>query len=418
MTKHRRKSPRPREWDNGTHRRSFLHHLIRAVPVIVIFTALTLVLESRGWFRGFETAMLDTWLILKQAKKPAYVKIVGITNDDYKDLFRGQSPLDNSILRELLRAIAMGQPRVIGVDLDTSSSNLAFEELSHDTSTAWPTIVWARDAILSGEKIQPLDFLGGRHSGAPSGIAALPQDSDGIVRRYRRIFQAHHGAIDSFPWAVTKAWCASLATPHTGPVVTPNNVCGKVGPDSTEADGLKENVILNFAGDRYEFGNFPNFLSASVVLSLSTKPGWQSQGLFKDKIVLLGGVYRAARDVHVTPIGAMDGVQLMGHAVESELQGGGIRDVKKWLLLSFDVLGSVIIVYINYACSRRPGLALLLSLAAIPLIAFGASFCTYWTLAYWANVAPTLIAVFIHQLYDHGRQYLKLYEHFRTAPAR
>ena len=61
---------------------------------------------------------MDTWLRLKAPQEARDVVIVGITDDDYKDLFGSKSPLWSYPLGALIRAIASGGPAVIGIDLD------------------------------------------------------------------------------------------------------------------------------------------------------------------------------------------------------------------------------------------------------------------------------------------------------------
>src|SRR5438067_540859 len=96
-------------------RRSFWHHLLRAFPVFVGVTLLTLALEYAGWLRGFETTALDTWLRLLRPIKPQFVCVVAINEDDYLRIFGGKSPLDPRSVMTLIRAIVEGQPAVIGV---------------------------------------------------------------------------------------------------------------------------------------------------------------------------------------------------------------------------------------------------------------------------------------------------------------
>ena len=58
-------------------------------------------------------------------------------------------------------------------------------------------------------------------------------------------------------------------------------------------------------------------------------------------MVLLGGLFHAARDEYTTPLGRMAGVQLMAHAVESELQGGGFRWPREPVMLLLNIAGGI-----------------------------------------------------------------------------
>ena len=135
-----------------------LRRLIGALWVNFLFSALTFVAAEAGWLRGMETAVLDAWLHLSERLRPSHVVIVSITEEDYRELFHRSSPLDSGILLNLLKAIAAGRPSVIGVDLDTADIAL---RSAHDPefSRSWPTIVWARDAVVEGSRIEPLPVL-------------------------------------------------------------------------------------------------------------------------------------------------------------------------------------------------------------------------------------------------------------------
>ena len=128
--------------------KSFRRHLVRALPVFLSITVLTLVLEHAGWLRGFETAALDTSLRLIKPITPRFVQIVSINEDDYVHIFEGRSPLDAEKVTSLIEAIAEGDPRVIGVDIDTSDPQwkpLAPKLVASLRQRA--SIVWEREAI-------------------------------------------------------------------------------------------------------------------------------------------------------------------------------------------------------------------------------------------------------------------------------
>ncbi|MEK6300316.1 MAG: CHASE2 domain-containing protein [Acidobacteriota bacterium] len=363
---------------------SSLKRLFRPAIIIVVVSLITLGLEEAGWLRGFETAALDTWLRLKAPLPVNELIIVGITNDDYRDLFDDTSPLKPEKLDLLLDAIARGGPKVIGVDIDTSSRK--FWELQPREK---PPVVWAVDAILQTEgKLEASAALGGKLSpGKGTGIAALPQDSDGVVRSYRRVFATAPEPVPSFPWAVVTQY---------------REVEGHPAAAADEHD--TEDVILNFSGYRYSFSS----LSAKQVLELSDGEGWSNNGPLGGRIVLLGGRYRAARDEYVTPLGPMAGVDLMAQAIASELRGGGIGHANKLLMLLLEIIGGACLVFLNRSFSL--GWAVLLSCVGVPVLALAGSFFAFSSLAYWANFVPILVSVLIHELYERAREHWRMYE--------
>jgi CHASE2 domain-containing sensor protein len=390
----------------STHR-SFWRHLLRAFPVFVVVTLLTLALESAGWLRGFETTALDTWLRLRKPIKPKFVCIVTINEDDYLRIFGRKSPLDPKTVTTLIRAIADGKPAVIGVDIDTSDPE--WQSVVRDVQRLSPgqtPIVWEQEAIGEEEPLKPVSVLGGADvTPRPlSGISGLFQDWDGVVRRSRRYFSAKGErdgqieAVDSFPWAIVKAFCQTFPKANR----LPSQPQQAMQQEIRSGRKIERERLLNFSGDRYEFPTY----SASFVFTAHQPDWWKDKSPFRGKVVLIGGSYRAGRDVYMTPSGMTSGVQLMAQVVESELQGRGIAQLNKFLMILFDFAAWIALVAVYYFC-RLP-VALWLSILAIPLFSLAGSLFAFSSLAYWADFAPVVLGVLIHQLYDHAQEYRRL----------
>jgi CHASE2 domain-containing sensor protein len=130
-------------------------------------------------------------------------------------------------------------------------------------------------------------------------------------------------------------------------------------------------------------------------------------GPLTGKIVLLGGLYRAARDEYLTPVGPRAGVELVAQSVESELSGGGVRTTNEALMVALEILGGVLMVYVY---SRfRLGTALVASMVGIPFLALVFSFTSFSSVGRWASFIPTMVAVLLHQLHHHAVEYRRLY---------
>lgn len=370
----------------------------RTAIVIVAVSLVTLVLQRLGLLDHFETAGLDAFNILKPVRDPTDIVLIGIQDTDYFDptLFNGTSPLNCATVRRILHAIADGQPALIGVDLDTSASS--FSCLSAEPS--WPPIVWVEDAVWTPEskRLSVIPAVGGTtgltRSGTDSaGIGALPEDSDGVIRRYYRELPLDTGQMAaSFPWAVIQAGCGKHC----------QRCC-----EARERAGTTEALRLNFAGERFNFEP----LSVRHVLDASGSSGsggWHDSGPLVGKIVLLGGTYRAARDVHATPVGPMNGVQIMAQAIESELHGGGIRAVHEGLMFAFDLLLGSLLALLHYRLHDRTTLALAISLLLMPLLCLLASYLVFSTLGLWFNFAAVVVSVLIHQLHTRASENQRL----------
>jgi hypothetical protein len=386
----------PRE-KAGTAPRLFWKHLLRSLPTIFVIAAATFALDRLGFLDHFETAGLDTFNLLQSGKEATDVVLLGINDEDYEDkqLFSGTSPLRCETVQKIIEAIATGRPRVIGVDLDTSSPQFACLQIPDD----WPPIVWAEDGIWDEKakgfvEVRCLAGNGPARNRDEYGLARTPLDrSDGIARRYRRELPLKNGGhIPSLPWAVLQAAAGAG--------------CQKCQSAIDHAPHEPERgLVLNFAGRR-----FADPLSVRYLLQIADTPGWRENGPLKDKIVLLGGYYWQARDSLVTPIGSVPSLNIVSQAIETELRGGGIRPFNEAVAVVLDILGGILIVFINYRFHDRLGVALLFSLLAIPFVSLIGSFLAFSTLALWFNFVPVAISALIHEFYDHAREYQRLRE--------
>jgi CHASE2 domain-containing sensor protein len=348
---------------------------------------LTSLAEHAGWLSGFETASLDTMIRLRTGALARHTVIVAIDETDYASAFQGRSPLSPSTLEEILVAIAKGAPAVIGVDLDVEP--LA----AHGSGSAgieWPPVVWARtpgpDPAGHGGSAGALE------SGAPAGLALFPQDGDGIVRRHRRIFPEYEldgRPASSLAWAVTKAYCERSGAR--------SEALGCRELEVSEATD-SEDLVLNFAGDAYRFPR----VSVRDVLQASRGDAWSSRGPLTGRVVLVGGTYYAARDEHVTPVGRMSGVELVAQAVESELQGTGIRERNAAVMLALELMGGFLVVWVYQRFGTRLGFYV--SIIAIPIAALVFSLLSFYSFSRWASFVPVLFGAWIHELYARGSE--------------
>jgi CHASE2 domain-containing sensor protein len=363
--------------------------------VIVVVSVATWALEHAGFFDRFATPWLDSFNVLQQPKDPSDVVIIAINDTEYMSMFGGTSPLPCEPLRDILSAIAAAKPLVIGVDLDTAASP-HFDCLRADDT--WPPIVWAAEAIPKDGTLSAIPvFTESRPARTLDviGIALVPQDGDGVIRRHQRLFSMAGGAsAPSFPWAVIEAGCG-LSSP------TCETCCHATREAANDSE---KSLRLNFAGERFAFRP----LSVQPVLEGSTSAGWSAQGLLTGKIVVLGGYYRQARDAQLTPVGNLSGVQIVAQAIVSELHGGGIRPVNEGVAIALDVLAGFTLFFINASMRSRPVKAFLLSIIVIPLFCFFGSLAAFSTLTRWVNFVPMVASVLIHQTYEHLREFERL----------
>ncbi|MGO9600628.1 MAG: CHASE2 domain-containing protein [Isosphaeraceae bacterium] len=386
---------------------------------LVLISLFVLLLEHWGWLAGFENTALDSFLLASRSRPSKDIYIVDITEDDYRDMFRSRSPLNAAEIQRILTLIQQAGPSVIAVDLDTSSSEYGNANL--------PDAVWARDVLSDCEQdanveatdkerphpeakgLRRLRFLGGHFSETEksgriettprSGLSLFPLDRDGVVRRYRTAYfsdqadppSSRKGLVDSFPQAVLieykKAKRAngqkpgeSLRTTHETPSAT---------------DHGEEGLILNFSGDRYDFPR----MSLRQLKQAAEKPFWSKSSPLRGRIVLVGGTYRAARDLYFTPVGPRHGVEITAQAIQSELSGGGVRPLNHGIAILVDLLAGIGLIWLNQ--TFHGGFVLLINALFIMVTSLLGSYLAFDAFVYWFNFTAVLVSLWIHVLWEH-----------------
>ena len=423
--------------------RKFAHHYLRAFLWIVILTVVVHFMEVSGVLKGFEMAGLDTFLRLHSRQMSTRVLLVEINDEDYKDphLFAGKSPLNNEQLLRLVSTVQSYHPAVIGMDFDTSSEEWCAADASALATVLPPTtsarsapaapVVWAEIPQNVEEAMKLSPVLGGTLQQEDFvGIPRFPVDSDGLVRRYESEFRVT-GSLESCPKQSslphTLEKPAAFETKHSDAKHAGDSMaslarailhhaCGDpaINCSSLHA-GLHHPVIFNFYGDRYRFPIIQSreFIGPSAE-ALAAEPSVRARrtDLLKDKIVLIGGKFSAARDVYMTPLGEMAGVELIALAIESDF-GGGIRETQKWLEKLADLVVGSLIVFVYFYYRRRPRFALMLSLVGVPLVATAFSLLLFRTAAYWFNFMPIIIGMVLHQMLELSESSGELQEEVR-----
>jgi CHASE2 domain-containing sensor protein len=415
---------RPRE----NRRRSFSltefgRHLLKAFRWTVFLMVAVHIMEVSGALKGFESAGLDTFLRFHSRKMSDRVVIVEITDQDYEsqDLFQGKSPLKRELLADLVSSIQIYDPAVIAMDFDTRSKDwcqlnpaLPANILPEKSNSPPHPVIWAEIPANIEEPLHLTPVLGGRLLDPRYvGIPRFPVDSDGLVRRYEEEFSVTGSLQDCssepvHPTDIPEGEQHLSATgardifPSFARAIL-DQACKRGVPCSSLRQERHEPVIFNFYGDRYRFPIIQSheFIGPAAAKSLPESNDLHAQrtALFHNKIVLIGGNFSAARDIYMTPLGPMAGVELIALAIESDF-GGGIREAQRWYEMFADFFVADLIVFLYYYYRRRPRVALLTSLFGIPLLAAFFSWLLFQSVAYWFNFMPIIIGMVLHQMLE------------------
>jgi len=347
----------------------YIHRFRKESFVILGAMSISLLLGTFSIFRKLESPSYDLYARFSATKKLSDIAIVCITDNDYRQVFYGRSPLDPQKLKAVIDAIARGNPRAIGVDIDTSSPE--FQKLIH--SRAWPPIIWARNTVFSNRegKHHLFNVLGGQ-SPPYSGVISFKVDPDKTLRTYTDYVNTSAGSFPTFPRAVVSA----LANDNT-----------------TRASKMYEELLIKFsmgtnAPNRYK-------LPASMVLGLSEGEGWMKEGPLTNRIVLLGGDYNAS-DEHLTPLGWMLGVEVLANIVETEMGGGGMRPPNKYLLMVLAAMNAIILLVLFNVLRLRH--ALLVTIISTPILSLGCSYLLSGSFFHWVYFTLIILFVLTHLL--------------------
>jgi CHASE2 domain-containing sensor protein len=363
-------------------REGFWKRLLRALPVLLLTLLLTLLLIRGDTLHEFAADSQDLLTRLSAPTKDSRVAVVMIGDAEYEKEFNKDGALNPAKLQELIGALAKGNAKLIAVDIDTSDAryrNYQFNE--------FPTpIVWVRGVydLLPEVLPTPREVLGGQKpelNNAPHSGLPLLYDVNHVTRLYQRITQTTEGDQLSFPWAVAT---------RIDPLLT------------AQRQVTTDHLMINFPAAPSEE------LSASQILAVANDPIWPRNDKIRNKIVLIGVSYEG-QDRHETPLGNKHGVYNMAAAIETELDGGGIKQPSEFTFLPLWILQSLglIILFgyfplhlafwknLGWSMALVAGSSVLCSLIAM-LVAPGPKINS--ALVYLVYFLPVGLFVFVEQL--------------------
>lgn len=268
--------------------------------IFVVLGSLALLVVYPSTYRSVSRWIDDVTAQLCPGKILDDIVVIDITASDLEKHFeRAHNPLNPKVLHTIISKIASANPKVIGVDIDTSHTVFAqFPKIDGKSRIIWVRQAtadtdhpgqWILDKVLGGgnEDVQALWGLG----------FLIEDPDDGKTRSYQLAFEVSPGKqLPTFPSVLAKMYLQSKQLRYR------------------ESNPTMPRVI--------EFRDPQGRASLDVSLVLADPPdGLPWRRYVKDRIVLLGGSYDHA-DWHQTPLGEMAGVQIIASALETELNGG------------------------------------------------------------------------------------------------
>jgi CHASE2 domain-containing sensor protein len=384
---HRPKNARGARRDKHRHafKKFSVARLYRLLGVVFLAIVFTYALSRLGTLHGLERLILD-WEMGARSRVTNDMVIVQISDREYDEIFGGRSPLDPVTLGNLVGALARSNPKVIGVDIDTSHP---FRDLKPDPT--WPVVIWERDLLHAAgkEEIEPADILGGQDPSlnAGSGIPALLDDpEDKVTRLYSRCLGTKAGPTPSFVFAVAQAF-------RDGNTVRLGSLCRDGATSQTPFFIRYSDMWTSMPAEQVRFR------------SDTIANGGQEQIIpqLREKLVLLGGTYRDF-DRHFAPVGTLPGVFVLANAIATELSGDAVQAYPRWVLLLLELSAASVLVLVIELFDFSLRNILLIGLPIVIFVSLIFSAAAFHSFSRITAFAPTLFAVLIIEVIDHLRR--------------
>jgi hypothetical protein len=354
--------------------------LARIVLIVLAITFVTQILEFNGWLQSAENKVLDLVLANRSTGQPDVVTLE-IDDQSYKDCFGNSSPLKPEML---LQTVNM-------VDKTTAATAIGIDVLTDDDFYAsvvqdeWQKEFWIADGPSES---QPLSLWGWLVGGATAltvrpdkvlgrepqlspdhvfwGIPVFPADEDASIRRtYQRVCVNGDAGVP----LCMPAWALTLAQRYC--VASKNCKLDEIPDEARESKPL----FIAYGGKPIERFQFRDVFRCAA----TTPPAPEKEGsscgprgpecpkplqegslanvfrsAVKDKIVLIGGAYRAARDTYQTPLGPIPGVVINGYVIRSQIEGNFLPEENRAVAIGIDFLAGYLLAAIKLRWKKVP----------------------------------------------------------------
>jgi CHASE2 domain-containing sensor protein len=253
----------------------------RKLAVLVTAIPIFAGLEAIEALQKVEPRVAPLIAALRSADRDEDVRLVMIGDDDSATWFNGARKVSPADLGRLIRAIAGYQPRVLGVDFDTSAPE--FKVLANEDFKI--PIIWARSGTQSmiNQKLYASPVLGGMENVRSAVVELLNDNGGNQFRVYQQWYVTDREPICFLPAALMGVGCPPPTKDMTDP---PRRYLIQYHQRTTPIVQLED--IMH--------GRYPDLL--------------------KNKAVLLGCAY-GGLDEWKTPLGWQHGVELLAQISET-----------------------------------------------------------------------------------------------------
>jgi CHASE2 domain len=324
---------------------------------------------------------------------PLFCKVIEITKAEYKKEFKETSPLEPLTLQAIINNLLLFKPAVLAIDLDTSHPLFASYPPPSD-STA---LIWGRPGSQSGNSVDP-EAIWGQPTIEParSGITLYSRDLDGRYRVFVRSVPSGSRRLDTLHWATVKAYCD--AAREIQPVNGRPQICSLIEQQPNISLQPLRPLFRDYRARPYTLSD----VFSSLPIAKSQFPPPPENNMLRDRVVVLGGAYEE-HDRHLTPIGPLYGVEIIGELVEAELRGDQVREFPEWARYSFKAIIGLLILGVYVLWGHRPLRALLLSVGLLGALVLTASLAVFYFGSFWIDAGAFCVALVIEHTIESAK---------------
>ena len=395
-------------------RRRLLELWIVGIAVSLGVTAAS----ALGYLDAAQTRSLDLLIRLRAPARVSDVVIVAIDDAAFAALGHRQ-PLSRGYIAKVIRGVQRSGAAVIGLDIDLSSATSAAEDTALATAIGqFSDRGLSRVVTVATEPPAPGPLGRSDLQGAVLyGVAEMPEDSDGVIRRTGLVIRRDFGLEPSFGLAVLarmggldqRALERAIGG-HQGlrlPVLRPGGGWQAAGePIDIQPDVFRR---INFVGPRATFLTFPSGTFASLGEAGSQVP---AESPLRGRVVLIGATFEDSRDFYMTPRGKLSGVEIHANVIHMLATRSFIQPMG-WLL-SFGLQVLLVLIAGVLLTVLNPLAGTIICLVGAVAIGLPASYLIFERGHYWLDF---MLPVFATRVLGWGVDLLDR-PHFRRVIGR
>ncbi len=426
-------------------------YFVRAILVGLAISTTVTTLAWVGYFRPYQNPMTDLLHFITQ-NKANDVALLFITDEEYKEGFRGVSPLSRGRLAETVNLLVKLKARVIALDCDlsdpSSEDRMLADAFDRASAAGIPIVLVGNVKAIEDKPLaenNPLSDLRpytdeslhttgdgfilfeGISPGAQwvgktiYGGTFFRLDSDGVFRMVEGLYMVKNKdltdklpylPVASFPVVVAAAYqglsqealTEALLNIHDNRIILSN-------PRESHQDDIcirmarNGRIIPNFIGN-YE--HFDREVSLKRLLEEYRSNKVERETIFKDKVVIVGGTFDK-NDFYMTPVGRMAGMEIVANVTQSIISGSLITPTSFWKAFIMQVVLGIAVASIFIFFSRFWA-TLICFFALFPVVVI-ASLWSFSSSHYWFDFIPTIAGVMIYGQIRIKEQVIKKVKH-------